>query len=83
MYKTKKGVPIKRNPFSSKRYTNYFKPLTSLVNFDLLLDALFLCMIFFFAKRSNIEITLLKSGVASDLSVVKRNLLIADLVVFA
>lgn len=83
MYKTKKGVPIKRNPFFSKRYTNYFKPLTSLVNFDLLLDALFLCMIFFFAKRSNIEITLLKSGVASDLSVVKRNLLIADLVVFA
>lgn len=62
---------------------NYFNPLTNFVSLDLLFEALFLWMMFFFAKRSSIEITLLKSGVASDLSVVIRNLLIADLVVFA
>lgn len=62
---------------------NYFNPLTNFVSLDLLFEALFLWMMFFLAKRSSIEITLLKSGVASDLSVVIRNLLIADLVVFA
>jgi len=63
--------------------SNYFKPLTNLVSFDLLFEALFLWITFFLAKRSSIEITLVKSGAASALVVVSLNFLIAFLVVFA
>jgi len=83
MVENKKGVLIKRYPFFLNIFKDYFNPLTNFVSLDLLLEALFLCMMFFLAKRSSIEITLLRSGVASVLSVVIRNLLIADLVVFA
>ena len=61
----------------------YFKPLTNLVSFDLLFDALFLCITFFLAKRSSIEITLFKSSLASTLVVVPLNFLMAFLVVLA
>jgi hypothetical protein len=67
--------------YGVKQY--YFKLLTYLVNFDLLLEALFLWITFFLAKRSSIEITLVKSVEASALSVERRNFLIALRVVFA
>jgi hypothetical protein len=62
---------------------DYFKPLTNLVSFDLLFEALFLWITFFLAKRSSIEITLAKSGVASALVAVPLNFLMAFLVVLA
>jgi len=65
------------------KYLDYFKPLTNLVSFDLLFDALFLWITFFLAKRSSIEITFVKSTVASALVVVPLNFLIAFLVVLA
>ena len=61
----------------------YAKPLTNLVSFDLLFEALFLWITFFLAKRSSIEITLDNKGAASALTVVLLNLLMAFLVVFA
>ena len=61
----------------------YFNALTNLVSFDLLFDALFLCITFFLAKRSSIEITLVSNSLASDLVVVPLNFLMAFLVVFA
>jgi len=61
----------------------YFRPLTNLVSFDLLFEALFLWITFFLAKRSSIEITLVKSGAASALVAVSLNFLIAFLVVLA
>ncbi|KIA92651.1 hypothetical protein OC25_16610 [Pedobacter kyungheensis] len=61
----------------------YFKPLTNFVNFDLLLAALFLWMMFFLAKRSNIEITLGNKSDADFLSSAARNLLMKVRVVFA
>lgn len=62
---------------------NYFKLFTYFVSFDLLFEALFLWITFFLANLSSIEITFDNSGVASDFSVVERNLLIAVLVVLA
>ena len=62
---------------------DYFKPLTNLVSFDLLFEALFLWITFFLAKRSSIEITFAKSGVASALVAVPLNFLMAFLVVLA
>ena len=62
---------------------DYFKPLTYLVSFDLLFEALFLWITFFLAKRSSIEITFAKSGVASALVAVPLNFLMAFLVVLA
>ncbi len=59
------------------------KPFTNFVNFDLLLDALFLCMTFFLAKRSSIETTRGNSALASSELVVLLNFLIALRVVFA
>lgn len=61
----------------------YAKPLTNLVNFDLLLEAFFLWITFFFAKRSSIEITRGNNAFASSAEVVLRNFLIALRVVFA
>ena len=61
----------------------YLSALTYLVNLDLLLAALFLWITFFLAKRSSIEITLVKSGLAAFFDVVSRNFLIAFLVVLA
>jgi hypothetical protein len=56
---------------------------TNLVSFDLLFEALFLWITFFLAKRSSIEITFDKSGVAVALSAEPLNFLIAFLVVLA
>jgi hypothetical protein len=61
----------------------YFKVLTNFVSFDLLFEALFLCITFFLAKRSSMETTLTKSAAASCLVVVPLNFLIAFLVVLA
>jgi len=66
-----------------RKYLAYFKPLTNFVNFDLLLAALFLWIMFFLAKRSNIEITLGNKSDADFLSSAARNLLIKVRVVFA
>jgi len=62
---------------------NYFKALTNLVSFDLLFDALFLWITFFLAKRSSMEITLIKSGPASAWLVALLNFFMAFLVVLA
>ncbi len=62
---------------------NYFKPFTNFVSFDLLFEALFLCITFFLAKRSSIEITFVKSTAASAFVVVPLNFLMAFLVVLA
>src|SRR5690606_23476401 len=61
----------------------YDKLFTSLVSFDLLLEALFLWMTFFLAKRSSMETTRGNNAFASVASVVLRNFLIALRVVFA
>jgi hypothetical protein len=61
----------------------YASLFTNLVSFDLLFEALFLWITFFLAKRSSIEITLVKSSLASALVVVPLNFFIAFLVVFA
>jgi len=66
-----------------KALYRYAKPLTNFVSFDLLFEALFLWITFFLARRSSIEITFDKSGVASALAVVLLNLLMALRVVFA
>jgi len=67
----------------NKSFKYYFRPLTNLVSFDLLFEALFLWITFFLAKRSSIEITLVKSGAASAFVAVSLNFLIAFLVVLA
>lgn len=68
---------------SYKNCCAYCNALTNLVSFDLLLEALFLWITFFLAKRSNIEITLGNNSAASVLTVVFLNFLIAFLVVLA
>jgi len=91
MISPKPQAPGKKTAISFKthRYPKeefplyYFRLFTNLVSFDLLFDALFLWITFFLAKRSSIEITVAKSGVASALVAVPRNFLIALRVVFA
>jgi len=82
-----KSVPIFIETLFSKPFNRfcyaYAKPLTNLVSFDLLFEALFLWITFFLAKRSSIEITFDNNGVASDFDVVLLNLLIALRVVLA
>ncbi len=53
-----------------------YKLLTYLVSFDLRLDALFLCHVFFFASLSTMLITLGKKPAASVLSVMSLSLAI-------
>lgn len=79
----KKGYISIPFPIPEQNIIFYCKPLTNLVNFDLLLEALFLWITFFFARRSSIETTFNKRGDASSLEVVLRNCLIALRVVFA
>lgn len=62
---------------------NSYKELTNFVNLDLLLAALFLWITFFFAKRSNIEVTFGNNAKASSLLTALRNLFTNVLVVFA
>lgn len=84
LQKIKKPVfLVKETGFSLNILKYYFKALTNLVSFDLLLEALFLWITFFFAKRSSIEITLTNNGAASVLLVVPLNFFMAFLVVLA
>ncbi|GAB3918780.1 hypothetical protein GCM10028826_39060 [Mucilaginibacter boryungensis] len=83
MSDTKKGITLAHYPFIMIVVKAYFKPFTNFVSFDLLFEALFLCITFFLAKRSSIEITFDKSGAAVALSVEPLNFLIAFLVVLA
>ena len=50
---------------------------TNFVNLDFVLAALFLCQLFFLARRSIMLNTTGKNFVASDLSVISRRFLIA------
>ena len=84
--RVQKRIAISYSPIAILRMIkslDYFKPLTYLVSFDLLFEALFLWITFFLAKRSSIEITFAKSGVASALVAVPLNFLMAFLVVLA
>jgi len=60
-----------------------YKLLTNFVNFDLLLEALFLWITFFLANLSSMEVTCFSSAFASSLSEVFLSFLIKVLVVFA
>lgn len=72
-----------QNPFKNNLLLDQLRLLTNFVSLDLLFEALFLWITFFFAKRSSMDITLTNNEEASALSVVVRNFFIALRVVLA